>query len=84
MRIALSPEPMPKNARLLEAEPALRAYLADRFGAVGPAAAVADKLRGVVEAGVDGLLVTGFVADRARLIRALGEQVLPRLTTRRT
>jgi 5,10-methylenetetrahydromethanopterin reductase len=76
---ALGPSP---NARLLEAEPALRAYLADRFGAVGPAAACADKLRGVVEAGIDGLLVTGFVADRAKFIRALGEQVLPQLTSR--
>jgi len=70
------------NARLLEAEPALCAYLAARFGVVGPAAACAEKLRGVVEAGIDGLLVTGFVTNRARLIRALGEQVLPHLTTR--
>ena len=76
---ALGPSP---NARLLEAEPALRAYLADRFAAVGPAAVCADTLRGVVEAGIDGLLVTGFVAERARLIRALGEQVLPRLAAR--
>jgi 5,10-methylenetetrahydromethanopterin reductase len=73
---ALGPSP---NARLLDAEPALRAYLAERFAAVGPAAVCADKLRGVVEAGIDGLLVTGFVAERTRLIRALGEQVLPRL-----
>jgi 5,10-methylenetetrahydromethanopterin reductase len=73
---ALGPSP---NARLLDSEPALRAYLADRFGAVGPAAVCAEKLRGVVEAGVGGLLVTGFVHDRARLIRALGEQVLPRM-----
>jgi hypothetical protein len=73
---ALGPSP---NARLLEAEPALRAWLAERFGAVGPAAACADKLRGVVEAGISGLLVTGFVHDRTRLIRALGEHVLPRL-----
>jgi 5,10-methylenetetrahydromethanopterin reductase len=73
---ALGPSP---NARLLEAEPALRAYLADRFAAVGSAAACAGKLRGVVDAGIDGLLITGFVADRARLIRALGEQVLPQL-----
>jgi 5,10-methylenetetrahydromethanopterin reductase len=76
---ALGPSP---NARLLEAEPALCAYLADRFAAVGPARVCAEKLRGVVEAGIDGLLVTGFVADRTRLIRALGEQVLPRVTTR--
>jgi 5,10-methylenetetrahydromethanopterin reductase len=76
---ALGPSP---NARLLDAEPALRAYLADRFAVVGPAATCAEKLRGVVEAGIDGLLVTGFVADRVGLIRALGEQVLPQLTTR--
>ena len=67
------------NARLLEAEPALRAYLAERFAVVGPADVCAEKLRGVVAAGIDGLLVTGFVAERQRLIRALGEQVLPRL-----
>jgi 5,10-methylenetetrahydromethanopterin reductase len=74
---ALGPSP---NAKLLEAEPDLRAYLADRFAAVGPAAVCAEKLRGVVEAGISGLLVTGFVADRTRLIRTLGEQVLPRLS----
>ena len=73
---ALGPSP---NAALLDTEPALRAYLADRFGAVGPPAACADKLRPVVEAGITGLLVTGFVAERSRLIRALGEAVLPRL-----
>ena len=73
---ALGPSP---NARLLEAEPALRAYLAERFAAVGPPAVCAETLRGVVEAGIDGLLITGFVHDRTRLIRTLGEQVLPRL-----
>jgi 5,10-methylenetetrahydromethanopterin reductase len=67
------------NARLLAAEPALRDYLADRFAVVGPPAVCAEKLRKVVEAGVTGLLVTGFVADRARLIRTLGERVLPEL-----
>ncbi len=67
------------NAALLDAEPALRAWLAERFAVVGPPATCADKLRAVVEAGITGLLVTGFVADRPRLIRALGEQVLPGL-----
>jgi 5,10-methylenetetrahydromethanopterin reductase len=67
------------NARLLEAEPALRGYLADRFAAVGPPAACAQKLRPVLEAGITGFLVTGFVAERTRLIRSLGEEVLPRL-----
>ena len=67
------------NAALLDAEPALRAYLADRFAAVGPPSAVADKLRGVVDAGISGLLVTGFVHERQALIRTLGERVLSRL-----
>jgi 5,10-methylenetetrahydromethanopterin reductase len=73
---ALGPSP---NAALLDAEPALRAYLADRFGAVGPAPVVAEKLRAVVDAGISGLLITGFVTERTKLIRALGEEVLARL-----
>jgi 5,10-methylenetetrahydromethanopterin reductase len=73
---ALGPSP---NAKLIDAEPVLRAYLAERFAAVGPSPVVAERLRAVVEAGISGLLITGFVAERARLIRALGEQVLPLL-----
>ena len=73
---ALGPSP---NAALLDAEPALRAYLADRFGAVGPAPVVAEKLRAVVDAGISGLLITGFVTERTKLIQALGEDVLARL-----
>lgn len=72
----LGPSP---NATLLDGEPALLHYLAERFAVVGPPAACAEKLRAVVEAGINGLLFTGFVPDRPRLIRALGEQVLPRL-----
>jgi 5,10-methylenetetrahydromethanopterin reductase len=67
------------NAALLDGEPSLRAYLAQRFAAVGPASVVADKLRAVVDAGISGLLVTGFVHERQALIRALGERVLSRL-----
>jgi 5,10-methylenetetrahydromethanopterin reductase len=74
---ALGPSP---NAALLDTEPVLRRYLAERFAAVGPPAAVADKLAAVVDAGISGLLVTGFVAERTRLVRALGEAVLPRLS----
>ncbi len=73
---ALGPSP---NAALLDAEPALRRYLAARFAAVGPPAVVAERLRAVVDAGISGLLVTGFVGARTALIRALGEQVLARL-----
>jgi 5,10-methylenetetrahydromethanopterin reductase len=73
---ALGPSP---NGALLDAEPVLRAYLAERFAAVGPPAACAERLRAVVEAGIGGLLVTGFVHERTALIRALGDAVLPRL-----
>jgi 5,10-methylenetetrahydromethanopterin reductase len=67
------------NAALLDAEPVLRTYLAERFAAVGPPAACAERLRAVVDAGISGLLVTGFVAGRTKLIRTLGDDVLPRL-----
>jgi 5,10-methylenetetrahydromethanopterin reductase len=67
------------NAALLDAEPVLRAYLAERFAAVGPPGVCAERLRAVVEAGIGGLLITGFVHERTALIRALGEAVLPRL-----
>jgi alkanesulfonate monooxygenase SsuD/methylene tetrahydromethanopterin reductase-like flavin-dependent oxidoreductase (luciferase family) len=73
---ALGPSP---NAALLDAEPALRAYLAERFGAVGPAKVVAERLRAVVDAGITGLLITGFVRERTRLIKALGDDVLSRI-----
>jgi alkanesulfonate monooxygenase SsuD/methylene tetrahydromethanopterin reductase-like flavin-dependent oxidoreductase (luciferase family) len=72
----LGPSP---NAALLDAEPALLRYLADRFAVVGPPEACAEKLRAVIDAGISGLLFTGFVPDRPRLIRALGEKILPRL-----
>ena len=46
---------------------------------MGPPPVVADKLRAVVDAGITGLLVTGFVHEREALIRTLGERVLSRL-----
>jgi len=67
------------NAALLEAEPALFGYLADRFAVVGPPAACVQRLRAAAAAGIANFLFTGFVADRPRLIRALGEEVLPHL-----
>ena len=72
----LGPSP---NAALLDSEPALLRYLGERFAVVGPPAACAEKLSAVIASGVTGLLFTGFVPDRARLIRLLGEQILPRL-----
>lgn len=64
------------NAALVE-DPALLRYLAERFAIVGPPAACAAQLRRVAEAGVPNVLFTGFVSDRAALIRTLGEDVLP-------
>jgi 5,10-methylenetetrahydromethanopterin reductase len=73
----LGPSP---NAALLDADPTLLRYLADRFAVVGPPEACAAKLCAVAEAGIGGFLFTGFVPDRGRLIRVLGEKVLPRLS----
>jgi alkanesulfonate monooxygenase SsuD/methylene tetrahydromethanopterin reductase-like flavin-dependent oxidoreductase (luciferase family) len=67
------------NAALLEAEPALARYLADRFAVVGPPAACVERLRAAAQAGIANFLFTGFVPNRPRLIRALGEEVLPHL-----
>jgi 5,10-methylenetetrahydromethanopterin reductase len=73
----LGPSP---NATLLDSDPVLLRYLAERFAVVGSPEACAVKLRAVADAGIGGLLFTGFVPDRPRLIRALGEKVLPRLS----
>ncbi len=67
------------NAALIAGEPALLRYLAERFAVVGPAEACIARLRQVAEAGVTNFLFTGFVRDRQRLIRELGERVLPGL-----
>jgi 5,10-methylenetetrahydromethanopterin reductase len=69
------------NAGIVEREPELLQYLADRFAAVGPPEAVAEKLTTVAEAGISSFLFTGFVADRPALMHALSEQVLPRVRT---
>jgi 5,10-methylenetetrahydromethanopterin reductase len=72
----LGPSP---NAALLDADPALLGYLADRFAVVGPPAACVEKLSAAAAAGITGFLFTGFVPDRPRLIRLLGERILPDL-----
>ncbi len=66
------------NADLVR-DPALLRYLAERFAVVGTPDACVAKLRAVAEAGVSNVLFTGFVPDRAALIRTLGAAVLPRL-----
>jgi 5,10-methylenetetrahydromethanopterin reductase len=67
------------NAKVIEHEPELLRYMAERFAAIGPPDTCVAKLRGVIDAGVTNLLFTGLVEDRAALIRTLGEQILPRL-----
>jgi 5,10-methylenetetrahydromethanopterin reductase len=64
------------NAALVE-EPSLLSFLADRFAVVGTPGVCAEKVSAVVEAGIPNILFTGFVRDRERLLRALGEDVLP-------
>ena len=49
------------------------------FRDITPLLADGKALRAVVDAGISGLLVTGFVHERTVLIRALGESVLPRV-----
>jgi 5,10-methylenetetrahydromethanopterin reductase len=66
------------NAALVE-EPTLLDYLARRFAVVGTPDACVQRLREIASAGITNMLFTGFVRDRPRLIRALGEDVLPRL-----
>jgi 5,10-methylenetetrahydromethanopterin reductase len=66
------------NAALMR-DPALLRYLARRFAVIGPPAACMEKLQTIADAGVPNVLFTGFVRDRAALIRTLGEAVLPPL-----
>lgn len=66
------------NAAIVD-DPVLLRYLAERFAIVGPPEACAEALQRVAAAGVTNVLFTGFVHDRQRLIRTLGEQVLPQV-----
>lgn len=66
------------NAAIVD-DPVLFRYLAERFAVVGPPDVCAERLRAIAAAGVPNILFSGFVHDRQRLIRVLGEQVLPRL-----
>lgn len=66
------------NAAIVD-DAVLFRYLAERFAVVGPPDVCAERLRAVAAAGVPNILFSGFVQDRQRLIRLLGEQVLPRL-----
>jgi 5,10-methylenetetrahydromethanopterin reductase len=65
------------NARVVEREPELLDYLADRFAVVGSPEQCAERVVNMIGAGVSSILFTGFVTDRGTLIQALGTQVIP-------
>ncbi|MBX6377179.1 MAG: LLM class flavin-dependent oxidoreductase [Clostridia bacterium] len=64
------------NARLME-DPAFLDYMARRFAVLGTPEECVEQIGRIVQAGFRNLLFTGFVQDRERLIRTLGERVLP-------
>jgi 5,10-methylenetetrahydromethanopterin reductase len=68
------------NAALMR-DPILLRYLAERFAVIGTPEACIEKLRAVAASGIPNVLFTGFVRDRAALIRTLGEAVLPALAS---
>ena len=65
------------NAGLMD-DPALLDYMAGRFAVVGSAEDCADRLQAIRASGIHQFLFTGFVDDRAGLIRTLGQSVFPR------
>lgn len=70
----LGPSP---NAQLVD-QAGITDWLADRFALIGTPEEVAEKLRRIGAAGVQNVMITGFVDDRPELIRRLGREVLPR------
>jgi len=68
-----------QNAALVD-DPIFLRYLAERFAIVGPPEVCVERLRGIEAAGVPNVLFGFGGADRRPLLRALGEQVLPRLS----
>lgn len=64
------------NARLMEDE-ALLSYLAERFAVLGTAEDCIAQITDIRAAGIDQILFTGNIADRAALVRRLGTMVLP-------
>ena len=65
------------NAALLK-DPELLSYMTGRFAVVGSAEECAAQIQSIRSAGFHQLLFTGFVEDRAGLIKTLGESVFPR------
>jgi alkanesulfonate monooxygenase SsuD/methylene tetrahydromethanopterin reductase-like flavin-dependent oxidoreductase (luciferase family) len=59
-------------------DPELLAYMAERFAVVGTADECVEQLQAIRAAGIHQFLFTGFVDDRAGLIKTLGQSVFPR------
>jgi 5,10-methylenetetrahydromethanopterin reductase len=65
------------NAVLMN-DPALLAYMAERFAVLGTAEECASRIMGIRAAGFHQILFTGFVEGRTTLIETLGRDVFPR------
>jgi len=65
------------NAGLMD-DQAFLAYMVDRFAVIGTADDCVARIQAVRAAGIHQFLFTGFVDERATLIRTLGEKVFPR------
>ena len=65
------------NAKLM-ADPALLAYMANRFAVLGTPDACAEQIMRIRAAGFHKILFTGFVEGRKALIETLGRDVFPR------
>lgn len=65
------------NAGLMQ-DPELLDYMTDRFAVVGTADACVARIQEIRASGFHQLLFTGFVDQRAELIKALGQSVFPR------
>jgi 5,10-methylenetetrahydromethanopterin reductase len=71
-------QPGGQNTALLE-DPVLLRYLAERFAVIGPPEVCVERLRAIAAAGIDNVIVGGVGRDPTRVLRALGEQVLPQM-----
>lgn len=67
------------NRALLDTDPELTRYLADRFGLVGTPEDVVSQLKVLEGAGVKRVFMTAIASDPGALIRRFAEEVRPRL-----
>jgi alkanesulfonate monooxygenase SsuD/methylene tetrahydromethanopterin reductase-like flavin-dependent oxidoreductase (luciferase family) len=65
------------NAKLMQDSELLN-YMIDRFAVLGTPEECISQIQRIREAGIHQILFTGFVDDRASLIKTLGQDVFPR------